>query len=966
MALALPAMGQTLLVTGIQDGQMTAQLYDAGDKTVQDVTTLSYYMPTGMSTSCNTYHIDGKNIVADLDTKTGDYFYRMVVTMSDGTVLKTDCFNADFSLSAIWLSDLTPTNGAGVATDICLDGQPILIDGVTFGKGISAQSPATVEYTLPRTYQYVQFTMGLQDCHADGTASAGFARMVTSVNGAETNWKGNLYAKSNPSRRNAVCKWDARWPLGTATMAINTFRLTLIDAGNTGNTDDLCNLGAVRFYTSELPKINQSVVFDTEGGFIPDDVPAVELKATPLRDAPVTYTIIQGRDIATIEGGNMLVPAEGCSGIVTVEASTAATPTLDAATAQISFRFNRAATVQYLAAYPTPGDEYSQTVYLYVDPKDKSVEELTLDIYSNVRHFVHQGAVDVAPVLASAATGIPYVYAVTAPMGYVHRLSYRFSGDDAATIEPYAEGHDSYVYMTDLPGNTVVTGWGAATVDSPFSGAVGPRLESRQYSYSKGYGLHAANNQSGAYVLTTAPLNEFDRFAADVAGQVITNTARGKISFSVHEGNVMRASSGNLAWSEVTEWNIPITGQSSIKVTVGNGGDNNQNDVAVIGAPRFYYRDFAKQPQWVQWPASDVRVDYYKPVSLPLEATASSGLPVLYRIAEGAEYAHLDGSSLCFDKIVTGGNVVVEALQPGNKLFDAARAVQCTFHVTDRLIVAKNERVEIDGNHDFDEIVVYADAASAGQVIMKDGIASVKNLIVKYTFVPGQWTYISFPSNLNIDEVSDLNEKGYYLNGGGPDGTGAYSLRSYNTRTRAHTPTNSPWDEQTNANVLALNGYTMCLGTELGTEPVEITFTVTNVSIDLESGFGLLHLTLDMSYSEPGAVETVYVKPANVKGNTLRVDVRFRPDNESALPVNHARALDVMRVTFTPDRKGLRLTLPDQQPARTAIFSADGKTLIKAFSYISPMVMNIGEIPAGRYRLVVVYGPASTVRDIEI
>ena len=82
---------------------------------------------------------------------------------------------------------------------------------------------------------------------------------------------------------------------------------------------------------------------------------------------------------------------------------------------------------------------------------------------------------------------------------------------------------------------------------------------------------------------------------------------------------------------------------------------------------------------------------------------------------------------------------------------------------------------------------------------------------------------------------------------------------------------------------------------------------------------------------------------------------------------NHpSPALEEMRVTRTPVRGAIRLTLPDQTPARVAIFDREGKHLLKAVRYVSPMKINISDLEPGTYRMVVIYGPASTERLVEL
>lgn len=935
---------------------------DTNGKTVDNVVTRTFRMTDGYSTTRSDYKIyEDRYIIASLDYIPGDYFYRMEVTFNDGTVAMTDCFNATFTEGAVWLSDLTPTNATCTPSfDICSNGAPILLDGVTYYKGVSAR-PATaadyIEYTLPRTFSYMRFVMGVQDVRADGSTSAGNARMENYVNGTVTNWRGNMLAKSNPSC--SICKFDARWPQ-SGTASINSFKVLLNNRGD--STDDDCNLAAARFYypvSVSDDRTEQSIAFDTKGGAIAEESPRIELKATASGGSPVYYNIIDGADIATIEDGNILVPQPGKRGNIVVEAFTFGNDTYAAATAQISFRFNFAPTVAFLATYPHGAETETHPYYLYIDTKEKTLEAVTLSVYDNIRDFNQIATIDVMPFIESGATTAPHVIGVPVPeaAGNVHRLSYKFAGEEPVE-ETLSEGLAPFAYMSDLP-YTISTGWGTATRDIGY-GTSG-RLANTRYTYGKGFGFHA-----NGYVATTGDLSAFDRFVVDVGGQVITNTSRGKLSFSLQEASTVLAYTGNVPWQDVAEWNFPITGKSAIRVNGANGGDGNTNDVIAIGAPRFYYITDSKESQSISWGSGEEAVAFYKPFEKELDAEASSGLPVIYRIVEGMEYAEIkDGNKIRFHTIPSEGRVVVEALQPGDKIYGPADIVSHTFRITKELIIARDERVEIDGGYDIDRLTVYADAQSSGQAIVRNGVVNVKSLELKYTFVPGEWNYLSFPTDLDLNAISDLNEKGYYLNNTAA-GRGAYTIRAYDTRAKADYPDESPWYALETYMVKGLKGYIMMLDSSLGTDPVEITFTIDNMSLDFESTIRPLHLTLDMTQSQPGSVQTVYIRPANVKGNTLKVNVRFDPTDESVLPVNHAKALDAMRVTYTPNRKGIRLTLPDQTPAKVALYGLDDMRLVKAVRYVCPMMIDISDIPAGSYRLVVGYGPATTTRIIEL
>lgn len=935
---------------------------DTNGKTVGNVVTRTFRMSDGYSTTRSDYKIyEDRYIIASLDYMPGDYFYRMEVTFDDGSVTMTDCFNAALTEGAVWLSDLPVTNATCTPSlDICSNGAPILLDGVTYYKGISAR-PSTstdyIEYTLPRTFSYVRFVMGVQDVKADGSASVGNARIETYANGASTDWKGFMLAKSNPGC--SVCKFDARWPR-SGTMNMTSIKFVLNNRGD--STDDDCNLAAARLYypvSVSDSRTPQTVTFENESGYITEDAPLVELKATASGGTPVYYNIVDGADIATIENGNILVPTPGKKGNIVVEAFTFGDDSMASGSASISFSFNFAPTVAFLATYPQGADKNVRPYYLFIDTKDKTLEGLTLTVYDNIRDFNQIAAINVMPLLSSAATIAPNVFEVPVPAaaGNVYRLAYRFAGEERVE-EPLAEGLEPFAYMSDLP-YAITTGWGSPSRDNGYGD--NGRLANSLYTYGKGFGFHAVG-----YVATTGDLSAFDRFVAEVGGQKITNNTRGRLSFSLQEGSAVLANTGNVAWNNVAEWNVSITGKASIRINGGNGDDGNTNDVIAIGAPRFYYIHDSKESQSISWDTTPVAVANYKPFEQELDARASSGLPVIYRIVDGTDIAEIkDGNKIRFNSIPAQGTVVVEALQPGDRIYAPADIVTRTFSISKELIIARDERVEIDGGYDIDRLTVYADAQSSGQAIVRNGVVNVRSLVLKYTFVPGEWNYLSFPTDLDLNAISDLNEKGFYLNNTAA-GRGAYSIQAYDTRAKADNPDESPWYALETSMLKGLKGYIMMLDSSLGTEPVEITFTIDNMSLDFESTIRPLHLTVDMTHVEPGTVHPVYIKPTNVKGNTLKVNVRFDPTDESALPVNHAKALDAMRVTYSPNRKGIRLTLPDQTPAKVALFGLDDMHLVKAVRYVSPIMIDISDIPSGFYRLVVGYGPATTTRIIEL
>lgn len=279
--------------------------------------------------------------------------------------------------------------------------------------------------------------------------------------------------------------------------------------------------------------------------------------------------------------------------------------------------------------------------------------------------------------------------------------------------------------------------------------------------------------------------------------------------------------------------------------------------------------------------------------------------------------------------------------------------------------VEKDGKLTLTDGDEIDELTVYADPTSCGQVVVDKGLASVKRLVLKYTFVPGKWNFISFPANLNIDKVSNLNELGYAYN----TGTKAYYIRRYNTRARAESPEKAAWEKLATPQVVRNQGYIMGVSRSADNpdnKPVEVTFTFDNVTLGMDASMGgTMDVALNLMQVEPDTEVPVYIMPDGVKGAPLKVMVRFSPSDLSVLPMNYEAALDEMRVTFNPNRSGIRLTLPTEEKARVVIFDHKCR-IVKAVNYESPFLIDIRDLKPGNYTLHVTYGNATKTCPLDI
>ncbi|MDE7159650.1 MAG: NPCBM/NEW2 domain-containing protein [Muribaculaceae bacterium] len=963
-----------------------AEIKDATAGDITEVVGRTFRMSTGESTTRTGFETIGDNYISvDLDTSPGnDYFYRLEVTFKDGTTCVTDCFNAGMTEGAVWLSDLEPsaTINAKVGYDKVPDGDRMIQihPASVFEKGVSLRSTTGntnqqgyVTFNTARqnqygvNFEYMKFTMGLQ-AYASGTnddgtpaASNGYSRIELWINGVRSGSCATYFAYSNPSRGSKVYYHDRTEPNAAG---INTVQIR-VQNSSTNFDNNIVNTGAARLYYT-VPQSEheaQTITFDTPGGIIHKASPEVALSAYASGRTPVFYSIIQGKEIATLEG-NILRPIDGKGGEVVVEAFTFGNDTYGMATATQTYKFNFGPTVEYLSTYSPSNDPGDNTLYLYVEPQGKMIEKLQLDLYDDVRSFNSLGTVDlIAGGLENYATAIPCVYAIPASNNgdgnIVHRLTYKFSGEDEVTGRLF-DGAEPFVYMSDLSNINVRVGYNKPYYDEGYGSTETNKLALRnsKYTYGKGYGVHAAG-----YIETPASLDlsQFSRFRVDVGGQAIANTSRGRIGFNLYNG-VSQAylSTGNVTWDNVYEWDFPLqstgTGKT-LKIEYTDGGDRNANDVVCIGAPRFYYPCEPHAPQTIEWQEEEI-VHNYTTTTLPLTAKTSSGLPVIYRVIRGNAYGSIvenDKLKLVlpkedFDEI----EVLVEAYQPGDNEYAPSPVAQCRYRLRRSVVIKKDERVELLGGHDIDELIIFADGKSSGQAVVSSGVVNIDKLVLKYTFTPGVWHHIAFPSDLNLESVSDLKEKGLVFSDD-EEAPGTYIIREYSTQSRADDPDGNPWHDLAAPVVEAQKGYIMKVNTA---EPMEITFDMHNVALDFESSIRGMRLSVDMSACMPETHHTIYIRPKNVRGNTLRVDMRYVPTDYSGMPLNHAYALKEMRVTRTPVRGGIRLTLSEQSPCRVGIYDKKGKKLLKAVNYVAPMQIDISDLKPGKYLLTVAYGPA--------
>lgn len=413
------------------------------------------------------------------------------------------------------------------------------------------------------------------------------------------------------------------------------------------------------------------------------------------------------------------------------------------------------------------------------------------------------------------------------------------------------------------------------------------------------------------------------------------------------------------------DFETAITGGTKVKMAGDPYDGKTEGDIMVFALPRVYLKESGGQAQTIDW-MTEMNLDENRPFKYTLTAKASSGLPIQYRLVHGTEYASLNGSVLDVTKIPLDDYIEVEAFQPGNEQFKPSDIYRCRFTVSGKKVVDSKEVYVLHENEEISEIIVKGDKESVGQLSVENGSASVGKLVLQYTFVPGEWNFISFPSNADLSKITNLEELGYAYN----TGNKAFYVLEYNTKKRAESPDKTAWTRLSKPAVLANKGYIMGVSRSddnPNNDPVTVTFTFDNVTLDLNKDQnGMLGVNMNFYEVEPGSEVPVYIKPADgVKGNILKFDVKFEPKTRNDLAMNYQYELEQSRITFNPNRSGIRITLPTSETAKVLIFDKKER-LVKAVRYESPFLIDIQDLKKGEYQVLIQYGNAQEYKKLVI
>lgn len=281
--------------------------------------------------------------------------------------------------------------------------------------------------------------------------------------------------------------------------------------------------------------------------------------------------------------------------------------------------------------------------------------------------------------------------------------------------------------------------------------------------------------------------------------------------------------------------------------------------------------------------------------------------------------------------------------------------------VIERLEIQKNDSVVITGTTRINELVVYADKNASGQLLIQSGVVQVDRLVLNFTFVPAEWTVLSFPTavaDLRSPSVSNFAALGFNF----ATGTKRFQLRKYDPAARALDK--DPWVTAIESSVAASTGFMISVTTG-STSPQPIEFYFTNTTLKAAQQSGDVLVDLDMRGKAMQQNYSVVLEPENAAGQPLAVTVRNAPESAPA-PLNYADELANAAVYFTVDKKAIRIALPTGETARVLVMDRRMKKVLDAYEYSSPAAITVAHLKKGKYQLYIEYGPASVVKSLII
>ena len=104
------------------------------------------------------------------------------------------------------------------------------------------------------------------------------------------------------------------------------------------------------------------------------------------------------------------------------------------------------------------------------------------------------------------------------------------------------------------------------------------------------------------------------------------------------------------------------------------------------------------------------------------------------------------------------------------------------------------------------------------------------------------------------------------------------------------------------------------------------------------------------TYSENINSQTNIIQNDSIVTNAI-IEVEYIKSDSSG--IDWKNALEEARILQTLDRKGIRITLPNDDTAKVLITNKKGNKILKKINYIAPAVIDISELHRKTYQIII-------------
>ncbi len=586
--------------------------------------------------------------------------------------------------------------------------------------------------------------------------------------------------------------------------------------------------------------------------------------------------------------------------------------------------------------------------YYHLDPQNKEIAGLTVFEYEDDRLLSLPDSISLDHLLSSAST---FVVKLPVQSTTVHKLRVRYK-DNEVFYTGYAsvdnkEFHPGSEFDSD--NYTISNGFGSPQIDKSFESG---ELQTGDIRAGRGFGIHANGSLDMRF---SAGL--YDRFTAYAGKQ---NGKYGNISFSLKVNEVITYPAQSFTPGNYYTFDQELDSDAtSVRIDIGTSNDGNGADHGSICSPYFFMKE-SRQTQQIEDEVRHHKIQVFTDtMTLAPAVSTTAGLDCSYTIVRGTEYAEVRGGHIFVREVSALDTLIIQAFHPGNTEYQATNSILIKYVFSSSLDVPKDETITLLSGGRYEKIILHSDGLQTGRINIPQGVVTVDELEIHMHLNAEQWYHFSLPFDLDLTKESNLADLGFSLNG--ESGKARFEIKEFSESDKASDPTSNGWVESTTTMLRANKGYLFRLANTTQDKAQDLIFTLDNNLMTVLDGSRIVNLSVDLGYAATNSKQVVYVKPSNVEGDVLRVEIDFQPSSSVELPMNYEQELKHARVTYTPNREGIRLTLPTQEVAKVAIFKADDFSFVKAVNYISPNLIDITDLTPGSYELVVKYGGAENI-----